>query len=232
MPKTPTFTQLPDSWRAALSAELEAPYFTKLQAYVARERTEHEVFPPADEVFSALEHTPLESVRVVILGQDPYHDNDQAHGLCFSVRRGVKLPPSLRNVYKELESDVGVVAPKHGFLQAWAERGVLLLNTVLTVRAHKANSHRKKGWETFTDKIIEACAAREAPMVFVLWGKPAQKKAARIEAVGEGRHIILMSAHPSPLSARNGFFGSAPFSKVDAALAGWGDAPIDWSLPE
>lgn len=225
-------TNLPDSWRAVLADELDKPYFAELQAFVAAEREQHEVFPPEAEVFSALAHTPFDAVRVVILGQDPYHDNDQAHGLCFSVRRGVKIPPSLRNIYKELKADVGVEPPSHGFLEAWADRGVLLLNTVLTVRAHKANSHRKRGWETFTDAIIEACAQRAAPMVFVLWGKPAQKKTKLIERHGEGRHAILSAAHPSPLSARNGFFDSKPFSQVNAQLARWGADPIDWSLPE
>jgi uracil-DNA glycosylase len=168
---------------------------------------------------------------VLLVGQDPYHDDGQAHGLCFSVRRGVKLPPSLRNIYKEIESDVGVKMPKHGCLEAWADRGVLLLNTVLTVRAHEANSHRKKGWEVFTDRVIAVVAEREDPVVFVLWGKPAQSKLALIEKCGTGRHAIVMAAHPSPLSANAGFFGSQCFSKINAALAGFGKPPIDWSLP-
>ena len=223
------FGELPASWAEVLGDELDKPYFTKLRAFVAKERKSEEVFPPADEVFAAFEATPFDQVRVMILGQDPYHDNDQAHGLCFSVREGVKIPPSLRNIYKELKSDVGVDAPDHGYLGAWAERGVMLLNTVLTVRAHKANSHRKKGWETFTDRVIEVLAAREDPLVFVLWGKPAQKKIKLIEAQGD-HHTILEAAHPSPLSAKSGFFGSKPFSQVNAALEGWGHEPIDWSL--
>ncbi|PRP92401.1 Uracil-DNA glycosylase [Enhygromyxa salina] len=223
------FGELPPSWESVLGDELGAPYFRKLEDFVAKDRAAAEVFPPPQEVFAAFEHTPFDEVRVLILGQDPYHDNDQAHGLCFSVRRGVKVPPSLRNIYKELESDVGVTGPEHGFLEAWAGRGVLLLNTVLTVRAHKANSHRKKGWETFTDRVIEALAAREDPLVFVLWGKPAQKKIPLIEKHGD-HHEILAAAHPSPLSARNGFFGSKPFSGVNAALERWGKPAIDWSL--
>jgi uracil-DNA glycosylase len=223
------FGELPSSWRAVLGDELAKPYFQKLDAFVAEARATQEVFPPADEVFAAFEHTPFESVRVLILGQDPYHDNDQAHGLCFSVRRGIKIPPSLRNLYKELKSDVGVDAPDHGFLQAWADRGVMLLNTVLTVQAHQANSHRKKGWETFSDRVIEVLAARKDPLVFVLWGKPAQKKVPLIEKHGS-HHEVILAAHPSPLSANSGFFGSKPFSKVNAALAGWGKPPIDWNL--
>lgn len=228
------FGELPPSWHAVLGDELDKPYFRKLEAFVAKARATQEVFPPADEVFAAFEHTPFESVRVLIVGQDPYHDNNQAHGLCFSVRRGIKIPPSLRNLYKEMKSDVDVDAPDHGCLQAWADRGVMLLNTVLTVQAHKANSHRKQGWETFSDRVIELLAAREDPLVFVLWGKPAQKKLKLIERQGErhgAHHEVILAAHPSPLSAHNGFFGSKPFSKVNAALAGWGKPQIDWSLP-
>jgi uracil-DNA glycosylase len=227
---TKAFTDLPSTWKPALKAELDKPYFRKLATFVAKEREQHQVFPPPDEVFAALEHTPLDKVRVLLLGQDPYHDDGQAHGLCFSVRGDVKLPPSLRNIYKELDSDLGIKPASHGLLTAWADRGVLLLNTVLTVRAHSANSHRKKGWETFTDKIIEVVAARSEPVVFVLWGKPAQKKVALIEAQGNG-HEIICAAHPSPLSASAGFFGSKPFSKVNEALERWKTSPIDWSIP-
>jgi uracil-DNA glycosylase len=227
------FGQLPPSWQPVLGDELDKPYFRKLEAFVTKARASEEVFPPADQVFAAFEHTPFDAVRVLILGQDPYHDNDQAHGLCFSVCRGVKIPPSLRNLYKELKSDVGVDAPDHGCLQAWADRGVMLLNTVLTVQAHKANSHRKQGWETFSDRVIEVLAAREDPLVFVLWGKPAQKKLPLIErAAGHRHHEVILSAHPSPLSANAGFFGSKPFSKVNAALEGWGKPPINWALPD
>ena len=217
------------TWAEALADELRSPYVTKLHEFVAAERAAHDVFPPADEVFAAFEHTPFERVRVLLLGQDPYHDDGQAHGLCFSVRRGVPLPPSLRNIYKELESDVGVKAPDHGCLTSWAERGVLLLNTVLTVRAHEPNSHRKRGWEKITDRVIELLAAREDPLVFILWGKPAQQKIPLIEKHG-GRHEIIVSAHPSPLSAKTGFFGSKPFSRTNEALQRWGKPPIDWSL--
>ena len=217
------------SWAAVLADELRAPYFEKLQEFVAADRAQHDVYPPAHEVFAAFEHTPFDKVRVLLLGQDPYHDDDQAHGLCFSVRVGVSLPPSLRNIYKELGTDVGAKAPDHGHLTSWAERGVLLLNTVLTVRAHTPNSHRKHGWETFTDRVIEALAAREDPLVFLLWGKPAQQKIPLIEKHG-GRHEIILSAHPSPLSAKAGFFGSKPFSKTNEALARFGKPPIDWQI--
>lgn len=226
---TLAFTDLPASWKPHLGAELDKPYFRKLRAFVEQEREQHQVFPPAEEVFAALEHTPFDQVRVLLLGQDPYHDDGQAQGLCFSVRRGVKLPPSLRNIYKELEADLGVSPPEHGSLIDWADRGVLLLNTVLTVRAHQPNSHQKKGWETFTDRVIEVLAARPEPLVFVLWGKPAQKKIPLIESQGQ-HHEILCMAHPSPLSAKSGFFGSKPFSKVNEALARRGLAPIDWSI--
>jgi uracil-DNA glycosylase len=223
------FASTAPSWAAVLGDELRAPYFAKLQAFVAAERAKHDVFPPEADVFAAFRHTPFDKVRVLLLGQDPYHDDGQAHGLCFSVCRGVALPPSLRNVYKELDTDLGLAAPDHGTLTAWADRGVMLLNAVLTVRAHEANSHRKKGWETFTDRVIEVLAAREDPLVFMLWGKPAQQKIPLIERHG-GRHEIVLSAHPSPLSAKTGFFGSKPFSKANDALSRWGKPPIDWSL--
>jgi uracil-DNA glycosylase len=238
---TQAFTDVPDGWKSLLAAELDKPYFRKLQEFVAKEREQHEVFPPPDEVFAALEHTPFDKVRVLLLGQDPYHDQNQAQGLCFSVRRGIKLPPSLRNIYKELEADLGLGCPEHGSLMCWADRGVLLLNAVLTVRAHQPNSHQKKGWEQFTDKIIELLAARDEPLVFVLWGKPAQKKLPLInlhareaglsEAQGK-HHEIICAAHPSPLSAKTGFFGSKPFSKVNEALARRGLPPIDWSITD
>jgi uracil-DNA glycosylase len=223
------FMSTAPSWAAVLGDELLAPYFAKLQSFVAAERAKHQVFPPEAEVFAAFEHTPFDQVRVLLLGQDPYHDDGQAHGLCFSVRGGVALPPSLRNVYKELNVDLGITTPDHGSLTSWADRGVMLLNAVLTVRAHEPNSHRKKGWETFTDRVIEVLAAREDPLVFMLWGKPAQQKLPLIER-HKGRHEIILSAHPSPLSAKSGFFGSKPFSQANAALARWGKPPIDWSL--
>jgi uracil-DNA glycosylase len=221
---------LPEAWRAALADDVGAPYFAELAAFVAEERRAQVVFPPAPVVFRALELTPLDAVSVVVLGQDPYHDEGRAHGLAFSVRAGVRRPPSLSNVFKELADDVGVVVPKkQSCLEPWAAQGVLLLNAVLTVRAHEPASHRGKGWERFTDRVLAAVAAREAPTVFVLWGAHAQKKAALIDPA---RHTILRAAHPSPLSAKTGFFGSKPFSAANAALRRAGRAPIDWSLPD
>lgn len=214
---------LPNCWQTALADEFEKPYFHKLQNFVAEQRSAHEVFPPEAEVFTALQLTPLDNVKSLILGQDPYHDNGQAHGLSFSVKRGIKIPPSLRNVFKERESDLGIPPGDHGCLEAWAQQGVLMLNTVLTVRAHEANSHRKHGWEEFTTRIIEIVNERAA-VAFVLWGKPAQKKAPLIA----DRHLIVESAHPSPLSARRGFFGSQPFSKINEFLAANGQMEIDW----
>ena len=178
-------------------------------------------------MFSALALTPYDQVRVVILGQDPYHGPNQAHGLAFSVRKGVRPPPSLVNIFAELETDLGIPPARHGYLAEWAEQGVLLLNTALTVRAGVANSHKGHGWEQLTDRIIELVSAREQPVVFVLWGSPAQRKMALIDT---RRHTIIRSVHPSPLSAANGFFGSRPFSKVNAALEGYGEPPIDWQL--
>jgi uracil-DNA glycosylase len=218
---------IPASWQAPLRDELEKPYIAELAAFVAKEREAHTVYPPAGEEFTALELTPYEEVRAVILGQDPYHGPGQAHGLAFSVRKGVRVPPSLVNIYKELRSDIGVEPPGHGYLAQWASHGVLMLNAVLTVRAGQANSHKGRGWERLTDAIIAAVSARETPAVFILWGAPAQKKAALVDGA---RHTILRAAHPSPLSAHNGFFGSRPFSQTNAALEAAGEAPIDWRL--
>ncbi len=219
---------LPASWRAVLADEVAKPYFAELARFVAAERRTAQVFPPEDEVFAALELTPYEDVSVLLLGQDPYHDDGQAHGLCFSVRPGVPPPPSLVNIYKELQSDVGVSPPGHGYLARWAEQGVLLLNAVLTVRAHTPNSHKNHGWETFTDAVIRAVNDKRDPVVFVLWGGYAQKKSRLVDT---SRHTVIQTAHPSPLSARNGFFGSRPFSKIDEALRRAGKRPIDWKLP-
>jgi uracil-DNA glycosylase len=219
---------LPPSWESALGAELEAPYFAELARFVDAERAAHQVFPPEDEVFSAFTLTPLERVKVVLLGQDPYHGDGQAHGLCFSVRPGVAPPPSLVNVYKELATDVpGFERPGHGHLVAWARRGVLLLNTALTVQAHRASSHQGRGWERFTDAAIAAVNARPEHTVFVLWGNHAKKKAVLID---DARHSVVAAAHPSPLSQRL-FRGSKPFSAVNAALQAHGQSPIDWRLP-
>lgn len=216
---------LPASWRAELGTELEQPYFTALTRFVDEERGRGSVFPPPQDVFAAFARTPLERVRAVIVGQDPYHGEGQAHGLCFSVRPGVPVPPSLRNIYKELESDLGIPRPAHGDLGSWAAQGVLLLNTVLTVRKDEANSHAGRGWERFTDAALRAVSRREH-VVFLLWGNSAREKAELIDA----RHTRIESAHPSPLSARK-FLGSRPFSRTNAALAAHGQGAIDWSLP-
>ncbi len=224
VPPPPGF---PVTWMPRLGAEFGKPYFAELQAFVDAERADHPVFPLSDDVYTAFALTPPDGVRVVILGQDPYPTPGQGHGLAFSVRPGVVIPASLRNIYKELADDVGVVPPKHGYLKTWAEQGVLMLNAVLTVRAGVPNSHAGKGWEQFTDAALDAVNAGP-PVVFLLWGNYAQKKAKRIDAA---RHVVLKSAHPSPLSAANGFFGSKPFSKINAALEHLGRPPIDWTLP-
>ncbi|MDX1934311.1 MAG: uracil-DNA glycosylase [Capsulimonadales bacterium] len=218
---------IPESWKAALAEELEKPYFTALSSFVDGERAQHQVFPPEEDVFNALKLTPYEQVEVLIVGQDPYHDDGQAHGLAFSVRPGVRIPPSLVNMYKELRDDLELPIPKTGYLEPWAKQGVLLLNTVLTVRAHEPASHKGKGWETFTDAVIRAVSAKATPVVFVLWGGHAQKK---LPLIDTNRHTVIQSAHPSPLSAKNGFFGSKPFSGINAALTANGQKPIDWQL--
>jgi uracil-DNA glycosylase len=215
-------------WNPVLRAEFAKPYWPELQRFVAEERARHAVYPPHDEVFAALHLTPYEAVKVVILGQDPYHGAGQAHGLCFSVRPGVAPPPSLQNIFKELEADLGIPPPDHGCLEAWARHGVLLLNTTLTVRGRAAASHQGKGWETFTDEVIRAVAAKPEPVVFILWGAAARRKRALIDLT---RHTVIESAHPSPLSAHNGFFGSRPFSRANAALIAAGRDPVDWSIP-
>ncbi len=219
---------IPPDWRAALAPVLDAPWLLELARFVEEERRQHTVYPPAGELFAALELTPLHDVRVVILGQDPYHGEGQAHGLCFSVRPGVRPPPSLVNLFKELRSDLGIEPPSHGCLVPWARQGVLLLNAVLTVRARAAGSHAKRGWEQLTDEILRVLAAREQPCVFLLFGAYAQKKA---RLVDDGRHVVIANAHPSPLSAYRGFFGSRPFSRTNAALRALGLGEIDWRLP-
>lgn len=223
-------SELPGGWAEVLAGELEKPYFKKLEAFVEGERQTHTVFPPREDVFNALTYTPYEDTNVLLLGQDPYHDNNQAHGLCFSVRPGITTPPSLVNMYKELRSDIpGSRIPNHGYLTDWAKQGMLMLNAVLTVRAHSPNSHKNQGWETFTDAIISKVNEKATLVVFVLWGGYAQKK---LKLIDTARHTIIASAHPSPLSARNGFFGSKPFSKINEALQAAGKLPLDWQLPD
>lgn len=212
-----------------LRGEFTKPYWQQLQRFVAGQRARYTVFPADADVFSALHLTSFADTKVVILGQDPYHGPQQAHGLCFSVRKGVPVPPSLANIYKELHSDLGVPIPRHGNLEAWARQGVLLLNTTLTVRAGQAASHQGQGWETFTDEVLRTVNGKEQRVVFILWGAAARKKKSLIDL---SRHVVLESAHPSPLSAHNGFFGSRPFSRANAALMEAGIEPIDWSLPD
>lgn len=223
----PGAPRLPAAWRAWVGAELDAPYFRELWRFVQSERAAGPVHPPAGSEFAALEHTSPEATRVLLLGQDPYHGEGQAHGLSFSVRPGVRVPPSLRNIHRELHDDLGCPKPTHGNLEAWADRGVLLLNTVLTVRAGEAHSHRDHGWETFTDAIIRALSARERPFVALLWGGPAREKRRLIDT---RRHRVVEGPHPSPLSAHRGFFGSRPFSAVNDALRSLGERPVDWCL--
>lgn len=219
---------LPASWQEAVGAEFEKSYFKKLVQFVDDERKEHTVFPPDADVLNALRLTPFDETRVLILGQDPYHDDGQAHGLAFSVLPGIKPPPSLANIFKELKDEIpGFQTPSSGYLVPWAKQGVLLLNAVLTVRAHTPNSHKAKGWETFTDAVIRAVSSKPNPVVFVLWGGYAQKKAPLIDAT---KHKIIQMAHPSPLSARAGFFGSKPFSQINQSLESFGTPPIDWRL--
>jgi uracil-DNA glycosylase len=221
--------KLPDDWQKVLGPELEKPYFKDLEAFVAGERAKGSVFPPEDEVFSAFELTPYDKVRVLLLGQDPYHDDGQAHGLCFSVKPGIRKPPSLYNMLLELKSDLALPVAKSGYLVPWAKQGMLMINAVLTVRAHEANSHKDRGWESFTDAVISAVNAKSTPVVFVFWGGYAKKKG---KLVDKKKHHVIESAHPSPLSANSGFFGSKPYSKINEALAKYGTPAIDWKLDE
>jgi len=222
-------TTLPNGWQEVIGEELEKPYFHKLRAFVEEERSDQEVFPPEQDVFNALKYSVYPATNVFLLGQDPYHDNGQAHGLCFSVRPGIAPPPSLVNIFKELKSDMGCSIPNNGYLVPWAEQGILMLNAVLTVRAHQPNSHKGKGWEVFTDAILKKVNEKSDPVVFVLWGGYAQKKR---ELITGTQHTIIQSAHPSPLSARSGFFGSKPFSAINAALKSAGKPEIDWQIPD
>jgi uracil-DNA glycosylase len=219
----------PPSWQPLLNAERDKPYFQKLEQFVDAERATHNVYPPQEQVFSALELTPYEQVRVLVLGQDPYHGPNQGHGLAFSVRPGVAKPPSLVNIFRELRDDVGCKVPNNGYLVPWAQQGVLLLNAVLTVRAHEANSHKGKGWEKLTDEIIRRVNEKESLVVLVLWGGYAAKK---LSLIDESRHTVVRSAHPSPLSAHNGFFDSKPFSQINAALRDSGQAEINWQIAD
>ena len=216
-----------NDWAEALKEEYKKPYYRELYKKVNEEYQTHEIFPPSDEIFIAFHLTPLKDVKVVILGQDPYHNNGQAHGLSFSVQKGVDIPPSLVNIYKELHDDLGCTIPSHGCLTKWAEQGVLMLNTVLTVRAHQANSHRGIGWEEFTDAAILALNSQDRPIVFILWGAPAQRKKRMLT---NPKHLILEAPHPSPLAAYRGFFGSKPFSQTNAFLEKNGIESIDWQI--
>ena len=225
--------KLDASWREPLSQEFASPYMQALRSFLVGEKEAGKrIFPKGSEWFRALDLTPLDKVRVVILGQDPYHGPGQAHGLAFSVKPGTPLPPSLVNIYKELQSDLGLPPARHGHLEHWARQGVLLLNSVLTVQMGLAASHRDKGWERFTDAVIRLVNAKPEPVVFMLWGAYAQKKAAFVDSVDKGgRHLVLKAPHPSPLSAHNGFFGSRHFSKANEFLAQYNPPPIDWQLP-
>jgi len=218
-----------NDWLEPLRPEFQKPYYRALYNKVKSEYESRQIFPPADKLFSAFELTPLHEVKAVILGQDPYHNDGQAHGLCFSVNPGVDTPPSLLNIYKELQDDLGLKIPNNGCLIPWARQGVLLLNTVLTVRAHQAFSHRGIGWEEFTDAAIRALDREDRPIVFMLWGRPAGEKAAMLH---NPAHLILKAAHPSPLSAYKGFFGCRHFSKCNAFLEANGQTPIDWQIPD
>ncbi len=216
-----------NDWLEAMNPEFAKPYYASLYRFVIDEYKKHIIYPPADDIFNAFHFTPLSKVKVVILGQDPYHGPNQAHGLCFSVKAGVDIPPSLVNIYKELNSDLGCYIPNNGYLKKWADEGVLLLNTVLTVRQGLANSHKNMGWEQFTDAAIQAVNAQDRPVVYMLWGRPARAKKPMLT---NKKHLILEAAHPSPLSAYNGFFGCRHFSKANEFLKANGETPVDWQI--
>ena len=228
-----TCTQGPEleaSWKACLGTEFQEPYMQNLRAFLRQEKDARKlIYPKSKDIFKAFEHAPVDKVKVVILGQDPYHGVNQAHGLCFSVQPGVRIPPSLQNIYKELQSDLGIAPVKHGCLIPWAKQGVLLLNSVLTVQEGMAASHQGKGWEKFTDKIIELLNQQTRPIAFVLWGAYAQRKG---QAIDTGRHLVIQSVHPSPLSVHRGFFGSKPFSQINAFLIKNHQEPIQWALSD
>ena len=218
-----------NDWLQAVGGEFKKPYYAQLYKFIKEEYNTKVIYPPADDIFNALHLTPLSKVKVLILGQDPYHNEGQAHGLCFSVKPEVDIPPSLENIYKELKDDLGCKIPNNGYLVKWAEQGVLMLNTVLTVRAHQANSHQGRGWEQFTDAIINAVNAQDRPIVYMLWGKPAQSK---IPMLTNPKHLILKAPHPSPLSAYRGFFGCKHFSQANEFLEKNGIEPIDWQIED
>ena len=218
-----------NDWLGPLSGEFRKPYYKELYSFIKDEYSRRVVYPLSDEIFSALHLTPLNEVKVVIIGQDPYHEEGQAHGLCFSVKPGTEIPPSLENIYRELHDDIGCYIPNNGYLESWAKQGVLLLNTVLTVRAHAANSHQGKGWEIFTDAIIEAVEKQDRPVVYMLWGKPAQSK---IPMLTNPKHLILKAPHPSPLSAYRGFFGCKHFSAANEFLEKNGLTPVNWQIED
>ena len=221
------YVKIEASWKNKLETEFSSSYFAELKLFLLSERLEQTVYPPGNQIFSAFSHTPFDAVKVVIVGQDPYHGPGQANGLCFSVAPGLKLPPSLQNIYKEIENDIGLPMSKNGDLRSWANQGVFLLNTTLTVRAGSPASHHGKGWERFTDAAIKALSNEREGLVFLLWGKPAQSKEKLIDAT---KHFILKAAHPSPLSAYNGFFGCRHFSKANKILLDLGKTPIHWQV--
>lgn len=216
-----------EGWKSVLMDQFQSPYFKTLKEFLVEEKKKYTVYPPGRLIFNAFQHTPFEAVKVVILGQDPYHGKGQAHGLCFSVPPGVPKPPSLVNIFKELQSDLGTPLPEHGTLEKWANQGVLLINATLTVRDGQAGSHQNKGWETFTNRVIEVVSQEKTGVVFLLWGRYAQAKASLID---ENKHLLLKAAHPSPLSAHNGFFGCRHFSRTNEYLAQQGKSGIDWTL--
>jgi len=219
--------KIEDSWKSLMSEEFNAEYFASLKEFLVNEKKQYKIYPEGSKIFEAFNRTAVSKVKVIIIGQDPYHGDGQAHGLCFSVQKGIKLPPSLRNIYKELNSDIGIKTPAHGDLSKWADNGVLLINSILTVRANQASSHKNKGWENFTNAVIKNISNQQNNCVFILWGNFAQQKKKLID---EKKHLIIESVHPSPLSAYGGFFGSQPFSKTNNWLISKGIKPIDWSI--
>lgn len=221
--------QIDESWLSAIGDEFEKPYMKVLKAFLSEEVKKHTVYPPGKDMFNAFNYTPFDQVKVVIIGQDPYHGPNQAHGLCFSVQKGVPNPPSLQNIFREIKESLGIEMPKHGCLESWAYQGVFLLNASLSVRAHQANSHSKQGWEKFTDRAIKEIAENREGIVFMLWGAYARKKA---EMIDQSKHLVLEAPHPSPLSAHRGFFGCGHFKKANEYLESKGMQPIDWALAE